>query len=75
MQAWQVLEEPDVIRVLLARPEGDVNVERLSSDIAQALEKQGAIARPVRVERVDTVVKTPSGKAPLVRAWTSPDLH
>ena len=69
VQSWQVLEEPDVIRVLIARPEADIDSERLSFDIAQALERQGARARAVRVERVDAVVKTATGKAPLVRAW------
>ena len=72
MQAWQVLEEPDVIRVLIARPEADIDSERLSFDIGQALEKQGARARAVRVERVDAVVKTATGKAPLVKAWPPP---
>ena len=64
-----MLEEPDVIRVLLARPEANVDGGRLSSDVAQALEKQGARAPAVRVERVDAVVKTAMGKAPLVKAW------
>jgi len=72
VQAWQVLEEPDVIRVLLARPQAEIDGERISSDIAQALERQGARARAVRVERVAAVVKTAMGKAPLVKAWVPP---
>ena len=72
VQAWQVLEEPGVIRVLLARPEADIDSKRLSFDIAQALEKQGARTRAVRVERVDAVVKTAMGKAPLIKAWAPP---
>ena len=63
VQAWQVIEEPDVIRVLLARPETDVDVERLSSDLVRALDVHGARARPVRVERVDAVVEDRHGKS------------
>ena len=69
VQAWQVLEEPDVIRVLLAHPSADIDTERLSSEVARALEKEGAHARPVHVERVDAVIRTALGKAPLVKAW------
>ena len=52
-----------MIRVLVVRAEADVDVERISSEITRALEKQGALARPVRVERVEAVVKTALGKA------------
>jgi phenylacetate-CoA ligase len=71
VQAWQVIEEPDAIRVLLARPEDLVDILQISSDIGRALEEKGAVARPVRVERVDEVTKTALGKAPLVRALST----
>lgn len=61
-----------MIRVLLARQETDIDVDRLSSEIARALENQRARARPVRVERVDAVVKTALGKAALVKTWVPP---
>lgn len=72
VQAWQVLEEPDAIRILLSRPSGDIDVERLTSNVASALQQRGAVGRPVRIERVESVIKTTLGKAPLVKAWRSP---
>jgi phenylacetate-CoA ligase len=68
VQAWQILDEPGAIRVLLAQPAGSVDTLRVSSEIARALEQQGALPRAVRVERVEEVTKTALGKSPLVRA-------
>lgn len=67
VQAWQVLEEPDRIRVLLARPTAPIEPDRVGREIARALEQQG-VTRTVNVEQVDAVTKTAMGKAPLVRA-------
>jgi phenylacetate-coenzyme A ligase PaaK-like adenylate-forming protein len=68
VQAWQVLHESDVIRVLLARPEGSLDTLRIASDINRALEQQGAVPPSIRVECVKEVTRTTLGKAPLVRA-------
>jgi putative adenylate-forming enzyme len=68
VQAWQILDEPDAIRVLLARPESPIDTLRLSSEIERTLEQQGALPRPIRIELVEEVTKTALGKAPLVRA-------
>jgi phenylacetate-coenzyme A ligase PaaK-like adenylate-forming protein len=71
VQAWQVIEEPDAIRVLLARPEGLLDILDISSKIERALEENGALARPIHIERVEEVTKTALGKAPLIRALSS----
>jgi phenylacetate-CoA ligase len=71
LQAWQVIEEPDAIRVLLARPEGLVDTLDISSEIERALQENGALARPIHIERVEEVTKTALGKAPLIRALSS----
>jgi hypothetical protein len=72
VQAWQVIEEHDAIRVLLARPDGPVDTLRISSEIERELEEKGALPRPIRVERVEEVTKTALGKAPLIRAASRP---
>jgi putative adenylate-forming enzyme len=73
VQAWQVLDERNAIRVLLARPERAIDTLRVSSEIEQALRQQGALPLPIFIERVEEVTKTALGKAPLVRArFTSP---
>ncbi len=71
LQAWQVLEEPERIRVLLASPSDPIDIEPLRLEVAAALEQRGVV-RPVAVELVDAVTKTAMGKAPLVRAWHPP---
>lgn len=68
VQAWQVVDEPDGVRVLLARPKGSVDLGSVSSAIERALERQGVLARPVRVVQVEAIPRTALGKAPLIRA-------
>jgi phenylacetate-CoA ligase len=68
VQAWQVLEEPERIRVLLARLSQPMDLDRVQLDVARALEQRGVLRR-VSVEPVDAVTKTAMGKAPLVRSW------
>jgi phenylacetate-coenzyme A ligase PaaK-like adenylate-forming protein len=68
VQAWQLLQEPDSLRVLLARPEGPIDTRLVSSQIGQALERQGAIAPLIHTDIVEEITKTALGKAPLIRA-------
>jgi phenylacetate-CoA ligase len=67
VQGWQVLEEPEVIRVLLAHPAATIDLAGLRLDVVRMLERQGAAARAVRIEQVEAVVKTAMGKAPLIK--------
>jgi phenylacetate-CoA ligase len=68
LRAWQVIQENDAIRVLLAQPEGPIDMGRLASEIERALEQQGAFPIPVLTQDVEEVTKTALGKAPLIRA-------
>jgi len=64
---WQVVQEADVLRVLLAQPGARVDDGRVRADIESALRAAGVPVFGVRVERVDTIPRTAMGKAPLVR--------
>lgn len=66
--AWQVVEEPDGIRVLLAGPTADVVDSDVATGVRAALERAGISGVRVRVERVDAIPRTALGKAPLIRA-------
>lgn len=66
--AWQVVEEPDGLLVLLADPtDGVVDVD-VATSVSAALRQAGADGIRVRIEHVDTIPRTALGKAPLVRA-------
>ncbi len=66
--AWQVVEEPDGLLILLAQPtEGVVDAD-VATGVRASLQQAGADNVRVRVERVDTIPRTALGKAPLVRA-------
>lgn len=66
--AWQVVEEPDGLTVLLAQPTDGVVAENVATSVRAALQQAGAAGIRVRVERVDAIPRTALGKAPLVRA-------
>jgi len=68
VQAWQVVQEHDAIRLLLQQPGAEIDVDGLSAEVVRALEYQKAIPPRVRVERVEAVTKSATGKAPLIRA-------
>jgi phenylacetate-CoA ligase len=67
VETYQVIEETDAIRILLARPSGEIDTDRVSSAVVRAIERQGAVPCPVLVERVDVVSKTATGKTPLIK--------
>ena len=66
--AWQVVEEPDGLLVLLAQPTDGVVDADVATSVRAALQQAGADGVRVRVERVDAIPRTALGKAPLVRA-------
>jgi hypothetical protein len=66
--AWQVVEEPDSLRVLLAQPTDQVVDDDVSRDVSSALAQAGADNVRVKVERVQAIPRTALGKSPLVRA-------
>jgi phenylacetate-coenzyme A ligase PaaK-like adenylate-forming protein len=69
---WQVLQEsPDRLRVLLAGA-SEPDAERLRTALRSNLTAHGVADAPaVLIDTVSQVPKSPSGKAPLIRALRS----
>jgi putative adenylate-forming enzyme len=65
---WQVREEQDRLRVLIARPGAGFSGERVAASLAAALEAAGAAPVGVSVEVVDDIPAGAAGKRPLVVA-------
>ncbi len=65
--AWQVVQEPDGVRVLLAGAGVDVDVQAVATAVRAELVRAGVADPRVRTERVDAIPRTAIGKAPLVR--------
>jgi phenylacetate-CoA ligase len=65
---WQVVQEPEGLRILLSNVRGEVDEGRLVDEVQRALVAQGAVAPPVRVQRVSTIPRSAGGKAPLIRS-------
>jgi putative adenylate-forming enzyme len=63
---WQVIDEGDRLRVLLA---GAANVDAMvtADSVQRALAAVGARSTPVTVDLVDSIPRTALGKAPLIR--------
>lgn len=64
---WQVIDEGDRVRVLLARPATGVDAAVVAGDVATALDGVGVRGVPVETSIVDEIPRTALGKAPLVR--------
>lgn len=65
---WQVREEEDGLRVLIARPAADFSVGRVIAALEAALEAAGTAPVGVSVDVVDAIPAGPAGKRPLVVA-------
>jgi putative adenylate-forming enzyme len=65
---YQVIQEPQGLRVLLSQQRGAMRDEAVAAALRQAIEAVGAIAPPVRVEHVATIPPEPSGKVPLIKS-------
>lgn len=65
-EAWQVRQEKDGLRVLIAKPVHDVDVTEVRRAVLQALRAAGAEDVPIAVECVSAIAAGPSGKRPLV---------
>jgi putative adenylate-forming enzyme len=68
LREYQVVQEAHRLRILLSRPVGPIEVERLAESVTRDLRAAGAEPPPVEVEIVDAVPRTRLGKAPLVKA-------
>lgn len=67
-RAWQVVQEPERLHVLIVDPRSDVVLDEVRIDVAASIRAAGAVPPPILVERADAITKTALGKAPLVRA-------
>ena len=65
---WQVRQDPDGLRVLLASPGAGVDPAHLEADVTAALRIAGAEAPSVRVQLVHIIPAGAAGKRPLVVA-------
>ena len=65
---WQVCQESDGLRVLVADPHGQLDVDRVQRDVIAALAAAGAAPSRVVVSAVDTIPAGAAGKRPLVVA-------
>lgn len=65
---WQVVQEPDGLRVLLAGLLEGQDTTKITRAFEQALAEQQVVPLRVRVERVSAIPKAASGKAPLIQA-------
>lgn len=63
-----MVQEADGLHVLLSDVRGRLNDEALADTMRQALAEQGAVIPPVEVQRVVSIPKSASGKAPLIKS-------
>lgn len=65
---WQIIQEPEKLRVLLRRPREFVDMDGIATVLTRALRDAGCAPPTVHVEIVETVMRTKLGKAPLMVA-------
>lgn len=66
---WQVVQEPGLLRIVLAGLTPGTSIEGVQTAVAGALAAVDAAPLPLEIRVVDHVERTPLGKAPFVRAW------
>ncbi len=71
---WQIVQEGDGLTVLLSGVRDGFVDMALADALRQALMVQGATAPPITVRRVPAIPQTAAGKAPLIKAKSSPSL-
>jgi phenylacetate-coenzyme A ligase PaaK-like adenylate-forming protein len=69
IREWQIVQEPNALRVLLARPAPSFDDGALGARLRRELQSVGAAEVPIVIEHVEHVPRTAAGKAPLIRAF------
>jgi len=69
VREWQVIQEAEELRVLLAGAGPEFDERRLRGELARDLAEQGAREPVLRVEHVEHLPRTGLGKSPLIRAF------
>jgi phenylacetate-CoA ligase len=75
VSGWQVVQEIDGLRILLARVHGVVDANQIQNSLTQALATQQVVTPPIRVQLVNSIPQTIAGKAPLVKSNLSSTAH
>jgi phenylacetate-CoA ligase len=75
VSGWQVVQDTDRLRILLAHVHGPVDDRQVESAIRQGLAEQGAVAPTIEVQRLAAITQTVAGKTPLVKSNLSPVLQ
>jgi phenylacetate-CoA ligase len=68
VSGWQVAQETDGLHVLLSGVRGELDDAALAETVRQALAKQEVVIPPVGVQRVTSIPKSATGKAPLIKS-------
>ncbi len=68
VNGWQVAQEADGLHLLLSGVRGELDEAGLAAAVRRALEKQGAVAPRIAVQRVVAIPQAASGKTPLVKS-------
>ena len=66
--AWQLIQEPDGLRVMFAGLPPAFDAEALALTLRRELATKGAIVRAIKVIPVESIPRSASGKAPLIKA-------
>jgi phenylacetate-coenzyme A ligase PaaK-like adenylate-forming protein len=72
VQAWQVIQEGDRLRLLVVAPEPGFSADTTASELRSAFGGAGADVSSIEVEVVSALVRAASGKAGLVVRATMP---
>ncbi|PJZ69678.1 hypothetical protein CH373_09275 [Leptospira perolatii] len=64
--AWQLRQERDSMRVLVASPASNFNVDLIREELRSALMQVGAIIPTISIEIVESIPKTIAGKSPIL---------
>ena len=65
---WQVIQEPNALKVLLSGVHGGIKDEFLIESLQRELATQGITIPPIQIERVSAIPRSASGKAPLIKS-------
>jgi phenylacetate-CoA ligase len=75
VKQWQLEQTDRALVVRIVPGEAPVVADRIISSLGVALTEAGALSVPIDIQLVDAVVRTPLGKAPLVKALRHTDTH
>lgn len=69
VSGWQVVQEPDGLRVLLSGALNGTKDTEIINAITRNLTAQNVLAPRISVQHVDAIPKNATGKAPLIKAY------